>query len=1125
MDSDPPKTAPGKQVSKPAVPAELRVKELELKLAALRTATANMQQGLIQKNAALSAEVGALQATAELNIGATDEDVERLEQEIHFQAARAQIETKIARRLTAFYTDIAEQRIKALRTEALLATPINNVASAQAELSAQWTALAKLLMGVLLTESGRVVDPISQRRLKQARATLERSGLFDKAWYLDQYPDISESGLDPVDHYLRHGAREGRLPSGRFQALDLDKELAAKAATGLRPPQTLAEVLTGGDVWLHGELAPKARPDAERIAKAAKASISVIVPTYNRATTIVRAVRSALDQTLSPSEVIVADDQSTDHTLVLLEEEFAAEIGKGQLIVLPCEKGGVCKMRNEALAVATGDVIAYLDSDNFWHPDHLLWAQAALAQGGAISVYTAANIHHLTEHWSRVDSTPYDRTQMLSQNFIDLNCFVHQAALYHQHGGFDTNLTRLVDWDYIIRLTRDAAALRVPVATVEYFLDKTGLANISFVSSLEENATKIQIKHRAEMRAHGILNANAERKLDAAAAAAAAKMRGSAAPVAIAPPTPAPAPVMAQTGAGQLPYFGGLNLFVVLPTATTPTDDLPVAFLNARWIVLDSEGRWSERRPDGSMTAPHTGLPSGNYWCPDLRQPMPSPHQLATLTAATQLTQIDMAVASYTLDAPPVVGVSCFRNQVVLRDPLVEDFVRGRAPAVQVVGKVLRIPEGPQDGIRMQDLSVQLGRAVTFAKDGQYFGFDAAPSAAAMRPQRKPATLPKAAPRPRVLVLAQKLAVGGVERNTIEVARQLQDSHECLYLTLEKIYPEQGSLCHQATEVCAQTLDLAEIAHHDLYLPLLTHLNAVYAPDALWICNGSMWLSANADKLRGIFEHCGIVDQQVYDVEAGWINHYQKPGIQSFDRFIAINRKIHEKFIQGFGMDPARIDLIYSAINAQRFHDARAARADRHEMRELYGLPQDKKLFVFMGRLVEQKRPLDFLEVAWQSRSHKHQHFVLVGNGVLAPEVEAWLDQHKPDNITWIKNVADTTQFWPAVDAYMVMSSYEGLPIALIEAISFGVPVVATDVGDIRYVLDKYTAGTVVDKIGDPALFASTLQDYVPQMAAIAEALKDRGGEIIDFFSAETISGQFADSFAKAQNRVKRGAR
>lgn len=1100
---------------------EIRCNELENELSATVIAAEQTRKLLLARNEHLQDLLIKQQAEFR-ELQQAKSEVEATAQSLMEKAADREswtgLQQRIVQRLRAFYADATQSEVRGLW---------NNLAEPDPACAELGTYAAHLgtfsndLLNALLTSSGRLPPVLGQKRLNRAVTALGQSGLFDAAWYQERYPDVAAAAISPEEHYLRHGAREGRFTSALHEAATTGTLLAPRH----KPRSTVAEVLASTEVISHGELTLGAREDALRLASQSGAKVSVIMPTYNREGSIVPAIRSALNQSFPASEIIVADDQSTDGTLGLLRDIFRPEIDANQLIILECDKGGVCKMRNAALAAATGDVIAFLDSDNIWHQDHLAWAVAALHASGAQSVYTGANIHHLGEDWSRIDCTPFDRRQLLAQNFIDLNSFLHRHALFQKHGNFDTNLTRLVDWDYIIRLTKDSEPVRVPVATVEYFLDKSSLGNISFQESLQENALKIQLKHRSEMRAFGILNANAERKLDDLAA------QNLATPVRAATQAVKPAQVQAATAVpakratpvqGQMPYFGGLGLFVVLPAGITVPANLPTGLVLPRFISILAPNNWTEQTASGDLVETNGPLPDGCYWYPDLHQAMPTDHQLATMVAATALTSIDMAIASYALDTDGMVAVECLRNQMVLRAPLIEGFVQGRLANIPFTGKILRIPDSRQSKARSHPISRLLGVEVALHKDAQHFaiGCEAVPASLRSENLALP-QIPKSLGKQRILVLAQKLAVGGVERNTIEVARQLAADHECIYLTLEKIYPEQGSLGYQATEVCANTIDLAEIGHHGIYQKLLERLHGVYRPDVLWVCNGSMWFSANSEFIRRLFHDCGIVDQEVYDQNAGWINHYNKPGIQSFDRFIAINRKIHDRFTQHFKMDPDKIDLIYSAINAGRFRNARLAGHDINEMRAEFGLPLGKKLFVFMGRLVEQKRPLDFLKIAQLCQDKPDQHFVLVGNGVLAPALEAFLEENRPTNVTWIKNVADTTRFWPAVDCYLVTSEYEGLPIALLEAISLGVPVVATDVGDIDYVLQKYQAGRVVSEIGNPELFAQTLQDFAPELAAVQKSLKTKGEEIIDFFSAETISRQFAESFMKARRTDK----
>lgn len=94
-------------------------------------------------------------------------------------------------------------------------------------------------------------------------------------------------------------------------------------------------------------------------------SISVIIPTFNRASQVVRAVNSALAQTLKPFEVIVVDDGSTDETVERLRV-FGDEIR-----YIFQENRGVSSARNRGILEARGEWIAFLDSDDTWHPEKL----------------------------------------------------------------------------------------------------------------------------------------------------------------------------------------------------------------------------------------------------------------------------------------------------------------------------------------------------------------------------------------------------------------------------------------------------------------------------------------------------------------------------------------------------------------------------------------------------------------------------------------------------------------------------------------------------------------------------------------------------------------------------------
>lgn len=95
--------------------------------------------------------------------------------------------------------------------------------------------------------------------------------------------------------------------------------------------------------------------------------VSVIIPTWNRVELLLKAVRSALAQTIPPLEVLVCDDGSTDGS----EAEIRA-IGDGRVRWLNGERcGRPAAPRNRGIRESLGEWIAFLDNDDVWFPDKL----------------------------------------------------------------------------------------------------------------------------------------------------------------------------------------------------------------------------------------------------------------------------------------------------------------------------------------------------------------------------------------------------------------------------------------------------------------------------------------------------------------------------------------------------------------------------------------------------------------------------------------------------------------------------------------------------------------------------------------------------------------------------------
>ena len=101
--------------------------------------------------------------------------------------------------------------------------------------------------------------------------------------------------------------------------------------------------------------------------------VSVVIPTYNRAALVGRAVRSALAETSPGDEVIVVDDGSTDDT----EEALAPY--RDRIRYFRARHGKAGAARNHGVREARNGLVAFLDSDDEWMPDKLVLQRAALA--------------------------------------------------------------------------------------------------------------------------------------------------------------------------------------------------------------------------------------------------------------------------------------------------------------------------------------------------------------------------------------------------------------------------------------------------------------------------------------------------------------------------------------------------------------------------------------------------------------------------------------------------------------------------------------------------------------------------------------------------------------------------
>jgi glycosyltransferase involved in cell wall biosynthesis len=135
-------------------------------------------------------------------------------------------------------------------------------------------------------------------------------------------------------------------------------------------------------------------------------------------------------------------------------------------------------------------------------------------------------------------------------------------------------------------------------------------------------------------------------------------------------------------------------------------------------------------------------------------------------------------------------------------------------------------------------------------------------------------------------------------------------------------------------------------------------------------------------------------------------------------------------------------DRLHAIPNGVELYDLSARSKARDAMRHEFGVAQDALLLVAVGRMVPQKRPLAFLEIASRILERlPHARFIWVGDGRLATEWDRWVAERRLGNVIqrlpWRSNVRDVLF---AADAFLHVAEFEGLPLAILEALSAGLP-------------------------------------------------------------------------------------
>lgn len=227
-------------------------------------------------------------------------------------------------------------------------------------------------------------------------------------------------------------------------------------------------------------------------------NISVIIPTYNRAHTLPRAIESVLAQNQKPQEIIIVNDGSTDDTKTILANYPG-------LYVINQQNHGVSTARNVGIEKAKGEWIAFLDSDDEWLPDKLEKQWAAICNDDKLISHTeeiwirnGQRVNPMKKH-QKYGGWIYDKCLPLC--VISPSSVMIHKTVFDDVGNFDESLEVCEDYDLWLRI-----CAKYPVLFVDEPLIVKYGGHEDQLSRKHWGMDRFRVKALEKMLAPGILN-------------------------------------------------------------------------------------------------------------------------------------------------------------------------------------------------------------------------------------------------------------------------------------------------------------------------------------------------------------------------------------------------------------------------------------------------------------------------------------------------------------------------------------------------------------------------------------------------------------------------------------------
>lgn len=188
----------------------------------------------------------------------------------------------------------------------------------------------------------------------------------------------------------------------------------------------------------------------------------------------------------------------------------------------------------------------------------------------------------------------------------------------------------------------------------------------------------------------------------------------------------------------------------------------------------------------------------------------------------------------------------------------------------------------------------------------------------------------------------------------------------------------------------------------------------------------------------------------------------------------------------------------------------------KQNIRQQLKIPENKKIFIFVGVLIKRKDPLTAIKGFINSQMEKDGYLIILGDGPLMPECKRIAEGN--DNILFMGNTSETLYYLQGADYYISTSHSEGLPTSVVEALGCGLPTILSDIAPHNEILNLIKVSKYLFPVGDFMRLSSQIDEIIIKDY---KTLSKNYREAVELtLNSEIMSSQYQSLYSNSNTKL-----